>query len=69
MLPVELMTGYDFLFGAAVWFFASIPASILMGGIIGFGAEAEEAPARCAPTARSSVRMVDMRAHVKCGAE
>lgn len=63
------MTGYDFLFGAAVWLIASIPASILMGGVIGFGAEPEGASVRCAPTARSSVRMVDISAQVECGAE
>ena len=63
------MTGYDILFGATVWLFASIPASILIGGVIGFGSEGEDAPVRCVPAAQSSVRMVDMRAHVECGAE
>jgi hypothetical protein len=63
------MTGYDILFGATVWLFASIPASILIGAAIGFGSEGEGAPVRCAVPARSSVRMVDMRAHVECGVE
>jgi hypothetical protein len=63
------MTGYDILMGAAIWLFASIPASILMGGVIGFTAEPEAVPVRCAPGARSSVRMVDMSAQVDCGAE
>jgi len=64
------MVGYDILiWWAAMWLFASIPASILMGGVIGFGAGPQGVPVRCAPAARSSVRMVDIGARTGWGAE